>query len=99
MNAATMATGFRDEVFVFVYFVLFVFVLFYFVYQPISLLCLEDTTMQTPFPEQGLSKTENYSPDELLICHFHSQLDSSSWISQTPGTPRCKQDKTLQMAV
>ena len=62
----------------------------------ISLLCLQDTTIYTPLPEKGLSETRNHYPDELLICHFHRQLDSSSSISQTPAFPMCRQDKTLR---
>lgn len=61
-----------------------------------SLLCLWDTTMQTPLPEKGLSETGNRHPDALLICHFHRQLDSSSWISRTLQSPMCREDKTLQ---
>lgn len=49
------------------------------------------------FPEKGLPETGNHYPGELLICHFHMQLGSSSWISQTPRFPMCRGDKMLQM--
>lgn len=52
--------------------------------------------VETPLPEKGLPKTGNHCPDELLICHFRRQLDSSFWIFQTPQSPMCRQDKTLQ---
>ena len=71
----------------------------YFLQPIINLLCLQDTATYTPLPEKVLSETRNLYPNGLVICHLHRQLDSSSWISQTPAFPMCRQDKTLGRAV
>ena len=57
--------------------------------------CVFKTLQCRLLSQRRVFQTGSHSPGELLVCHFHGQVDSSSGISQTPGSRMCRQDKTL----